>query len=142
MRSGTPSYLDLRRVSRPVLALAIGSATLVVGGVVSLFVAMPLAVAFALGAIVSPTDAVAVSTIGTSVVAPSFGLNLEGESLVNDGTGLTALRVAVVAAVAGSVTMLNAAGMLAAAVGSVLVGALAGWGMSTVLRRSRWPPTH
>ena len=63
---------------------------------------------------------------------------LEGESLVNDGTGLTALRVAVVAAVAGSVTMLNAAGMLAAAVGiGVLVGALAGWGMSTVLRRSR-----
>ena len=102
------SYLDLRRVSRPVLALAIGlvlTATLVVGGVVSLFVAMPLAVAFALGAIGS-------------------------EMCIRDR--------AVVAAVAGSVTMLNAAGMLAAAVGiGVLVGALAGWGMSTVLRRSR-----
>ncbi|MEC7102492.1 MAG: cation:proton antiporter, partial [Actinomycetota bacterium] len=111
------SYLDLRRVSRPVLALAIGlvlTATLVVGGVVSLFVAMPLAVAFALGAIVSPTDAVAVSTIAKRASLPRRLVSiLEGESLVNDGTGLTALRVAVVAAVAGSVTMLNAAGMLA-----------------------------
>ncbi len=136
------SYLDLRRVSRPVLALAIGlvlTATLAVGGVVSLFVAMPLAVAFALGAIVSPTDAVAVSTIAKRVALPRRLVSiLEGESLVNDGTGLTALRVAVVAAVAGSVTMLDAAGMLAAAVGiGVLIGALAGWGMSTVLRRSR-----
>ena len=135
------SYLDLRRVSRPVLALAIGlvlTATLAVGGVVSLFVAMPLAVAFALGAIVSPTDAVAVSTIAKRVALPRRLVSiLEGESLVNDGTGLTALRVAVVAAVAGSVTMLDAAGMLAAAVGiGVLIGALAGWGMSTVLRRS------
>ena len=136
------SYFDLRRVSRPVLALAIGlvlTATLVVGGVVSLFVAMPLAVAFALGAIVSPTDAVAVSTIAKRASLPRRLVSiLEGESLVNDGTGLTALRVAVVAAVAGSVTMLNAAGMLAAAVGiGVLIGSLAGWGMSTVLRRSR-----
>ena len=136
------SYLDLRRVSRPVLALAIGlvlTATLAVGGVVSVFVAMPLAVAFALGAIVSPTDAVAVSTIAKRVALPRRLVSiLEGESLVNDGTGLTALRVAVVAAVAGSVTMLDAAGMLAAAVGiGVLIGALAGWGMSTVLRRSR-----
>ena len=67
------SYFDLRRVSRPVLALAIGlvvTATLVVGGVVSLFVAMPLAVAFALGAIVSPTDAVAVSTIAKRASLP------------------------------------------------------------------------
>ena len=103
------SYLDLRRVSRPVLALAIGlvlTATLVVGGVVSLFVAMPLAVAFALGAIVSPTDAVAVGTIAKRASLPRRMVSiLEGESLVNDGTGLTALRVAVVAAVAGSVTL-------------------------------------
>ena len=136
------SYLDLRRVSRPVLALSIGlvlTATLVVGGAVNLVVAMPLAVAFALGAIVSPTDAVAVSTIAKRASLPRRLVSiLEGESLVNDGTGLTALRVAVVAAVAGSVTMLNAAETLAAAVGiGVLTGALAGWGMSTVLRRSR-----
>ncbi|NDA60233.1 MAG: hypothetical protein EBY56_10045 [Actinobacteria bacterium] len=82
------SYLDLRRVSRPVLALAIGlvlTATLVVGGVVSLFVAMPLAVAFALGAIVSPTDAVAVSTIAKRASLPRRLVSiLEGESLVND----------------------------------------------------------
>ena len=99
----------------------------------------PIFQAFALGAIVSPTDAVAVSTIAKRVALPRRLVSiLEGESLVNDGTGLTALRVAVVAAVAGSVTMLDAAGLLAAAVGiGVLIGVLAGWGMSTVLRRSR-----
>jgi len=136
------SYLDLRRVSRPVLALAIGlvlTATFVVGGVVSLVVAMPLAVGFALGAILAPTDAVAVSTIAKRASIPRRLVSiLEGESLVNDGTGLTALRVAVMAAVAGSVTLLDAGGMFAVAVSvGLLVGGLAGWGMSAVLRRSR-----
>ncbi|MCF8537316.1 MAG: cation:proton antiporter, partial [Candidatus Nanopelagicales bacterium] len=47
------SYLDLRKVSRPVLALAIGlvvATTLLVGVVATMVVAMPIAMAFALGA--------------------------------------------------------------------------------------------
>lgn len=136
------SYLDLRKVSRPVLALAIGlvlTTTFVVGGVVSLFVAMPLAIALALGAILAPTDAVAVSTIAKRASIPRRLVSiLEGESLVNDGTGLTALRVAVVAAVAGSITLVDAAGVLVLAVGvGLAVGGLAGFVMSWVLRRSR-----
>lgn len=136
------SYLDLRKVSRPVLALAVGlvlTTTFVIGGLVSLAVAMPLAIALALGAILAPTDAVAVSTIAKRASIPRRLVSiLEGESLVNDGTGLTALRVAVIAAVAGSVTVVNAAGLFVIAVGvGVAVGALAGIVMSWVLRRSR-----
>jgi monovalent cation/hydrogen antiporter len=136
------SYLDLRKVSRPVLALAIGlvlTTTFVVGGLVSAVVAMPLAIALALGAILAPTDAVAVSTIAKRASIPRRLVSiLEGESLVNDGTGLTALRVAVIAAVAGSVTLVDAAGLFVIAVGvGVAVGALAGFVMSWVLRRSR-----
>jgi Na+/H+ antiporter len=136
------SYLDLRKVSRPVLALAIGlvlAATAVVGGIVSLVVAMPIAVAFALGAVLAPTDAVAVSQMAKRASVPRRLISvLEGESLVNDGTGLTALRVAVMAVVVGSVTLLDVAGMFAVAVSvGILVGAVFGWLMSWVLRRSR-----
>lgn len=136
------SYLDLRKVSRPVLALAIGlviTGTFVVGGVVSLVVAMPIAVALALGAILAPTDAVAVSTIAKRASIPRRLVSiLEGESLVNDGTGLTALRVAVMATVVGGVTLIGTLGMFAVAVSVGLgVGALFGWAMSTILRRSR-----
>lgn len=136
------SYLDLRKVSRPVLALAVGlvlTTTFVIGGLVSVFVAMPLAVAVALGAILAPTDAVAVSTIAKRASIPRRLVSiLEGESLVNDGTGLTALRVAVIAAVAGSVTLVQAAGLFVIAVGvGIAVGSLAGFVMSWVLRRSR-----
>ncbi|HEV8023285.1 MAG TPA: cation:proton antiporter [Candidatus Nanopelagicales bacterium] len=136
------SYLDLRKVSRPVLALAIGlvvSATVVVGGVVSAAVAIPITVALALGAILAPTDAVAVSTIAKRASIPRRLVSiLEGESLVNDGTGLTALRVTVMATVAGSVTFIDATGMFAVAVTvGLAVGAAFGWGMSLILTRSR-----
>lgn len=136
------SFLDLRRVSRPILALAIGlvlTTTAVVGGVAAAVIAMPLAVAFALGAILAPTDAVAVSTIAKRASIPRRLVSiLEGESLVNDGTGLTALRVAVAVVVVGSVSLLDAAGMFGVAVGVGLgVGAVAGFVMSWILKNSR-----
>ena len=60
------SFLDIRRVRRPVLVLAVGlviATTLAVGGVALWISAMPVAVALALGAVLAPTDAVAVSTV-------------------------------------------------------------------------------
>jgi CPA1 family monovalent cation:H+ antiporter len=135
------SFLDLRKVSRPILALAIGlvvATTLVVGGVAVALVAMPLAMAFALGAVLAPTDAVAVSTVARRAGLPRRLVSiLEGESLVNDGTGLTALKVALIAAAAGSVTLLEVSGIfVVAVVAGVLVGAAGGWALSWVLRRS------
>ncbi len=136
------SFLDLRRVSRPVLALAVGlviATTLVVGGVAFAMVAMPIAMAFALGAVLAPTDAVAVSTVARRAGLPRRLVSiLEGESLVNDGTGLTALKVALIAAAAGSVTLLQVGGIFViAVVVGVVVGAAAGWLISWILRRSK-----
>ena len=103
------SFLDLRKVSRPVLALAVGlvvATTLAVGAVAAAAVAMPLAMAFALGAVLAPTDAVAVSSVARRAGLPRRLVSiLEGESLVNDGSGLTALKVALLAASVGSVTL-------------------------------------
>lgn len=135
------SYLDLRRVSRPVLALAIGlviATTLAVGAMVLLIVAMPIAIALALGAILAPTDAVAVSAVARRASLPRRLVSiLEGESLVNDGTGLTALRVAVIAAVAGSVTLVEVGWVLTASVlGGILVGAAGGWLLSMIIARA------
>ena len=135
------SYLDLRKVSRPVLALAVGlvvATTVVIGAVGFLLVAMPIAMAMALGAVLAPTDAVAVSTVARRAGLPRRLVSiLEGESLVNDGTGLTALKVALVAAAAGSVTLLEVTGVFVVAVTvGVVVGAVGGWLLTLVLRRS------
>lgn len=64
--------------------------------------AIPLAVAFALAAIVSPTDPVAVSSIAARSPIPKRLMHiLEGESLLNDATGLVCFRFAVAAAMTG-----------------------------------------
>lgn len=135
------SYLDLRKVARPVFILAIGLvifSTFAVGIVGYWVAAMPLAVAMALGAVLAPTDAVSVSTIAKRASLPRRLVSiLEGESLVNDGTGMTALKVATVAAVAGSITLTDVAidFSLAVFVG-VGVGLLSGWIMGRLLRQS------
>lgn len=65
--------------------------------------AMPLAVSFALAAVVSPTDPIAVSAIAARVPIPKRMMHiLEGESLLNDASGLVCLRFAVAAALTGS----------------------------------------
>ncbi len=71
--------------------------------------AMPLAVAFALAAIVSPTDPIAVSSIAARVPIPKRIMHiLEGESLLNDASGLVCFRFAVAAAMTGSFSLASA----------------------------------
>lgn len=139
----TSSILDLRRVRRPVLALAVG---LVVFGAVAVgFVAQWVipgiwtSMAFALGAILGPTDAVAVSATARRAGLPRRLVNiLEGESLVNDGTALTLLRVCSVSAAAGSVTAWQGVGILATSVlGGILVGVIAGRALLALVRWAR-----
>ncbi len=135
------SYLDLRKVRKPVLTLAIGlvlATTLVVGGVLSLMVTAPLALVFALGAVLAPTDAVAVSSVARRASLDRRLVSiLEGESLVNDGTGLTLLRVAVIALLAGTVTIGEVAGTLALSIiGGVVVGVAGGWVVTLISRRT------
>ncbi|MEH3107601.1 MAG: Na+/H+ antiporter [Sphingomonas fennica] len=90
-----------------VVELALGLVLLTVVGMGFLIhwmiPAMPLAVAFALAAVVSPTDPIAVSAIAARVPIPKRMMHiLEGESLLNDASGLVCLRFAVAAALTGT----------------------------------------
>lgn len=137
------SIIDLRKVSRPVMALAVGLVVFgafVVGGVATLLLpGVPWTVLLCLGAILGPTDAVAVSATARSVALPRRLVNiLEGESLVNDGTALTLLRVFALSAAAGTVTVGEVSLiMLESVVVGGLVGALGGLVLAGVTRRSR-----
>ena len=95
------------KAKRPILVLAIGLVTfttIAVGLVAHWLVpGLPLAMAFALGAIVSPTDAVAVKAVTERLRVPArLSTILNGESLMNDATGLVAFKFALTAVVAGS----------------------------------------
>lgn len=94
--------------------------------------AMPLAVAFALAAILSPTDPIAVSAIaGRSPMPKRLMHILEGESLLNDATGLTCMRIAVIAATTGAFSLTNAFGTFAwLALAGVAVGVMVALGIS------------
>lgn len=134
------SAVDLRGVRRSVLLLAVVLVVLttaIIGGVTSLFIpALPIAAALALGAALAPTDAVAASTVAKKSGLPrDVTLVIEGESLANDGTALTILRVALVAVAVGSVTLVQASGILLLAVlGGVAVGAAGGWLVSWLMK--------
>ena len=112
----------------PVLMLAIGLVIFTVTGmgylIDWLIPAMPLAVAFALAAILSPTDPVAVSGIAANAPIPSRLMHiLEGEALLNDASGLVCFRFAVAAALTGHFSLTKASfsfGLVAG--GGILVG--------------------
>ncbi len=135
------SYVDFKRFRRPIFALAVGLVlvtSVAIGAVAAALVpGIPLSLAFALGAILSPTDAVAVAAIARRVALPRRVVTiLEGESLVNDGTGLTLLRVALAAAATGSVSGGDMAViLLQSVVGGLVVGVLAGVALAWLVRR-------
>jgi len=87
--------------------------------------AAPLPVAFALAAVVSPTDPIAVSAIAARAPIPKRMMHiLEGESLLNDASGLVCLRFAVAAALTGTFSIGEAAlSFLWVAGGGLAVGA-------------------
>jgi CPA1 family monovalent cation:H+ antiporter len=94
--------------------------------------AMPLPVAFALAAVVSPTDPVAVSALSSRAPIPKRLLHiLEGESLLNDASGLVCMRFAVAAAMTGAFSPLHAVGtFLWLALGGIAIGVLVTWAIT------------
>lgn len=96
-----------------ILEMALGLVVLTVVGA-GLFIhwmipSMPIAVAFALAAVISPTDPIAVSAIAQRVPIPKRLMHiLEGESLLNDASGLVCLRFAVAAALTGTFVLHDA----------------------------------
>ena len=139
------SLRDFNANRRPIALLAIGlvlatSAAVAIAARM-LFPAMPWAVAVALGAIVSPPDAVAAAAIVSRLPVPRrVVVILEGESLVNDASALILYRSAVAAAVTGTFSWGESVVrfFLDAGVG-VLVGILVAWLVLRLLRLSRDP---
>ncbi|THT98732.1 Na+/H+ antiporter [Lampropedia puyangensis] len=123
---------------RPILRLALGLVFFTVIGlgyfIHWLIPSMPMPVAFALAAVLSPTDAVAVSAITRNLGMPTKTMHiLEGESLLNDASGLVALKFAVAAAMTGAFSWMEVGRSFAwIAIGGVVVGALLGWAFGYV----------
>lgn len=87
------------------MAVVLAILTVVLMGYLShaILVTLPLALAFALAAIVTPTDAVAVSSITTNMAVPERVMGmLERESLFNDASGLVAFSLALTAFTTGT----------------------------------------
>ncbi|MFG6198838.1 Na+/H+ antiporter [Nonomuraea sp. JJY05] len=137
------SYLRLRDVKRPVALLSVGLVlftTAAVGLVVHLLLPqLPLALAFALGAIIAPPDAVAAVAVGRRLGLPRRALTiLVGESLFNDATALTLYRVAVGAALGGTLDMWHGLGDFAlAAAGGVAIGLALAFALAWLFRHTR-----
>lgn len=124
--------MDFRRDFLSIGALSVALVVLgalALGAVLSTVVpGMPLSVGIALGAILSPTDAVATTIVRRLGVSPRLVTVLEGESLLNDATALVLLRSAV-AATAMSVPAWQIGGRFVwSVVGAVAIGTSAGWG--------------
>ncbi len=132
---------DLRANAGPLLRLSIGLVlfTMTIVAVVA-YVAIPgigWAPAFALGAIVAPTDALAATTVFRRIGAPRIVTTLvEGEALLNDATALVAYRFAVLAAASGVFVLSETlASFVVAAVGGVAIGLVVGRVASVILHR-------
>ncbi|WP_028659145.1 cation:proton antiporter [Nocardioides insulae] len=133
--------IDLRRnfglIAWLSVAMVIISALVIGVAVHWVFPDIPLGLAIALGAVVSPTDAVAATAVGRRLgLPPRLMTVLEGESLLNDASALVLLRTAVAGlAAAGSFSLGRTVLEFAwAVVGAVVVGALIGW-ITALLRR-------
>jgi monovalent cation/hydrogen antiporter len=143
-------FTDLRSLRdnvRPLSLTAIGLVLLTTAVVAVLaheVIGMNWAVAFALGAIVSPTDPIAATEIMRRVGAPRRIVNMvEGESLFNDASALVAYRVAVAAAVGGSFSLLDASlEFVGAAAGGVAIGVAVGYVVAAIRRRLEDPTTE
>ncbi|MFJ2258029.1 Na+/H+ antiporter [Streptomyces sp. NPDC087844] len=135
------SYLDLRAQIRPVALLSVGYvlfATFAVGWAAYVIVPdLSLTAALVLGAVVAPPDAVAATAVARRVGLPSRVTTiLQGESLVNDATAITAYKVALAAAVGEGATW-------AGGIGEFLLAALGGIGVGLVLMVPiHWMRTH
>jgi len=130
----------LRSSARALSMISIGLVlltTCAVAVVGHVLIDLPWPVAFALGAVVSPTDPVAATAIARQLGAPRRLVNLiEGESLVNDASALIAYRVAVAAAIGGSFSLADASlDFVVAVVGGIAIGLVVGAAIAEVRRR-------
>ena len=140
------SLRDLRANKRPIGLLSTGLVLCTTAGVAwvahSAVNGLPWSSAFVLGAVVSPTDPLAATSI-----AQRFGIPrrivaiVEGEGLVNDGSALVLYKFAVLAVVSGSISMSSATlSFIWTVVGGVGIGLALGWVIRQVRLRLHNPP--
>ena len=126
------SRVHLRRYIKPVMLMALGLVITTVLGV-GLFVhwiwpELPIGAAFALAAILCPTDAVAVQAITNGKILPKGSMTiLEGESLLNDAAGIISFKIAVGVLITGVFSIFEAIEQfLIASIGGAIVGVIIG----------------
>jgi CPA1 family monovalent cation:H+ antiporter len=135
---------DFKANLRPILLLAIGLVlftTVAVATVAQQLTGMPVAAAFALGAIVAPPEAVAATAVLRRLGVPRRIVTiLEGESLLNDASALIAYRAAVVATGAAAFSLGDSAvDFVVVGAGGIAVGAIVGAIVTRTLHRTADP---
>jgi CPA1 family monovalent cation:H+ antiporter len=134
------SWRDFRANLGPISLLAIGLVlftTAFVAAVAHALTGLPWPAAFVLGAIISPTDAVAATAITDRLRVPRRIVTiLDGESLVNDATALVAYRFAIAAMMSGRFSLSEVSGrFVLVALGGTGIGLAIGWLTAHLQRR-------
>ncbi len=139
---------DLRTNLWPIARLSVGLVlltTIVVAVVAQALVpGLGWAAAFALGAIVAPTDALAATSVFRRLGVPRIVLTLiEGEALFNDATALILYRAAVVATMTGVFVLADSIGnFVIASIGGIAIGFVVGRVMAEIVRWLDDPPVE
>lgn len=141
------SVRDLKRNAGPIALLSIPLVLVTMAAVAVVaheVIGLDWGPAFVLGAIVSPTDAVAPAEIMRRIGAPRRLVTIvEGENLTNDWTALVLYRFAITAVVTGSFSLWEAAPkFLATGIGGIVVGLVVGRVIREVRSRIDDPPTE
>lgn len=121
---------ELWNLRAPILMLALGlvfATVFIVGYFINWMIpTILLSAAFALAAILSPTDAVAVSSLASRIKLPKNVMHLiEGEALMNDASGLVAFKFAIAATITGVFSLKEASiSFFIIAIGGLLCGSI------------------
>lgn len=135
----TTDVVDLRRNIRPITLLAIGLViftTVAVAAFAHYLAGFSWPLAFTLGAIVSPPDAVAAEAIFEEIAIPRrVAAVITGECLFNDATALVLYRFALAAAVTGAFSLAKASvSFVIVAAGGIAIGIVTAFAMEAVMR--------
>jgi len=133
-------FNQLRSNLVPILILAVPGvvlSTLIVGGIISLSIGLPLAGAVVFGALISATDPVAVVALFRDLGVPRrLSVSVEGESLFNDGVAIVIFNIAITATIVGSFNLVQGiADFLWVSLGGLGIGAALGWLVSRAIVR-------